>query len=118
MGVVRPMKIVWRLFAVLLAASLPILPLSGALAKTFAVAPEAHAIMPETAASTSSDDCPCCDASRKCLTEQCFQACGSTAAILAGDAGLVPPHLPALVEAVLAAAMPFSSRPDSPPPRT
>lgn len=104
------MRSVRLIIAVLLAASLAILPMSAAMAMT-------HAAKAEMSMGASGDNCPCCNAARKCATDTCQFKCFSAPAILEG-APLAQPRPELFIAIGEATLSPFLARPDPPPPRS
>ena len=97
--------------AVLLAASLTILPMAAAMAVT-------HVAKAEMAMDTAGDHCPCCNAAKKCATDICMFKCYNAPAISAEGLAMAKPS-PAPIDITDGATLsPFPPRPDPPPPRS
>ena len=98
------------IFAVLLAASLAMLPVSAAMAS--------HAAKAEMSIGASDKDCACCDAAHKCPADACVVTCHAVSAISAVGPALSQPLPEAFASAALTEWSPFLARPDPPPPRS
>ena len=68
------MRTLRLIIALLVAASLAVLPAWASLANL-------HAAKAEMTMSGSGDSCPCCDATHECATDTCTSMCYSTPAI-------------------------------------
>lgn len=108
------MRFVRIIIAALLALSLGILPVSAAMAMSKAHAAKAEISMSAPAA----DDCPCCNAAKKCGADLCQLKCFSTPAISVENLPLAQPPPLALIASTTAAPSSFDLRPDPPPPRS
>lgn len=97
--------------AVMLAASLAILPASAAMAVS-------HAAKAEMSMTAAGSDCPCCDAAHKCSPDTCMISCHGVSAISAVGPDLIQPLPELFVDMGPADLSPFSARPDPPPPRS
>lgn len=105
------MRTIRLAIAVLLAMSLTILPVSAAMNV-------GHVAKAEMSMGASGDDCACCNATKKCLTDICMFKCYNAPAISVEGMPSAQP-LPQPYVAIRAAFLsPFSTRPDPPPPRS
>ena len=104
------MRALRLIMAVLLAASLAVLPVSASMAMT-------HAAKAKMSMSASGADCPCCNAAKKCATDICMFKCFSTPAISVDGFPLAQPLPEPLIAVRVAALSPFSRQLDPPPPR-
>lgn len=105
------MRTIRLIAALLVAASLVILPVATGMGMTFAAKAEMNMGAPGS-------DCPCCDPSNMCATHHCMFVCYNMAAI-AVEGLLEGKPLPQdLVAAGPASFSPFPPRPDPPPPRS
>jgi hypothetical protein len=105
------MRIFRLIVAVLLAVGLVVLPVSATVTM-------AHPAKAEMGMGAAGHDCPCCNAVEKCPDEKCAFNCQNAPAISAESPPLLQPLPEAFVDANSAALLPFSRRPDPPPPRS
>jgi len=105
------MRFIRLVIAVLLAASVAILPVSAGMAKL-------HAAKAEMSMSAPDSDCPCCNAAHKCATDICTLMCYNSAALSVEGPPLVGPLPQPFIDMVSVTMSPFSQRPDPPPPRS
>lgn len=96
---------------VLLAASLAILPVAAGMAKSCAADPQ-------LAMSAPGDECPCCNAAKKCPPDICMFKCYHVPAIAVRELSPARPLLAPFDIVDMAIPSPFSPQPDPPPPRS
>ncbi len=101
------MRICRLTLALLLAASLAILPLSSAVAM-------AHAANADVTMSASGDDCPCCKSTHPAM---CPLECCQLQALSVEGWDMAEPDARGFVEGGAQAIAPLLLRPDPPPPR-
>ena len=111
LGGLTRMRIFRFILAVLVTASLVILPVSATVTM-------GHPAKAEMAMSAGGLDCPCCNAIEKCQTDKCTFNCLNAPAIAAEGPPLLQPPSETFVDAGSAALLPFLRRPDPPPPRS
>jgi hypothetical protein len=102
------MRICRLFFAVLLAMGLATLPISAAVAMTYAA-------KAEMGMSSSADDCPCC---KPAQLGTCLLKCCHIQAISADSPAAVHPLPPLFPEAAVELGTAVSFAPDPPPPRS
>lgn len=105
------MRLIRLVIAVLLAASVAVLPVSAGVTKL-------HAAKAAMSMSAPDSDCPCCNAAHKCATDVCTLKCYNTVALAVEQAPFAGPFVEPLIELADAAMSPFLQRPDPPPPRS
>lgn len=99
------------ILALVLAASLAVMPMSAGMAMSYGA-------KAEMGMSEGGQDCPCCNALHKCAPDTCMLKCFSAAAMTV-DGPLLEQPLPQLfLEIGAPTPSPFSTRPDPPPPRS
>ena len=105
------MRIFRLIIAVLPAVGLVVLPVSATVTM-------AHLAKAEMGMGAAGNDCPCYNAIEKCPTDICAFKCHSAPAISVESPPLLRPLPEAFIDTDLAALLPFSPRPDPPPPRS
>jgi hypothetical protein len=102
------MRLLRLIPAMILAASLAILPVSAALAMM-------HTADPGMAMGASPDDCPCCKPNR---SDVCPMKCSQLSALTVADAGVQQPARVRFDEVKAVAFVAVLVRPEPPPPRS
>ncbi len=105
------MRTIRLVIAALFAVNLAIVPVSAAMAMF-------HGAKAQMSMSSSMDDCPCCNAAKKCATDLCQFKCFNTPAISVHGVPLVRPLPEPLVAGATTAWSPFTLGPEPPPPRS
>jgi hypothetical protein len=101
----RSFRLVW---ALVLAASLAILPVSASFAM-------AHVATTEVGMTASRDDCPCC---KPMKVDSCFLKCCQVQAVAVDGLVIAKLRTPRLVAFSAKRLMAVALRPDPPPPRS
>jgi hypothetical protein len=102
------MRVVRFISALVVATGLAMLPVGAAMAM-------GHASKAEAAATTSGDDCPCCDVAPM---DGCPVLCCHLSALFVGDWAMTRPSSHRLAEGDDDPLTAFVARPDPPPPRS
>lgn len=105
------MRTIRLIITALVAVNLAVVPMSAAMAMF-------HGANVQMSMSSSMDDCPCCNAAKKCATDLCQFKCFNTPAISVHGLPLVRPLTEPLIAGPTAPWSPFALRPDPPPPRS
>ena len=105
------MRTIRLIIVALLAIGLAVVPMSAVMAQS-------HGAKAAASMSSSMDDCPCCNAAKKCETDLCQFKCFNTPAVSVHGLPLVRPLPEPLFAGATAAWSPLALRPDPPPPRS